>query len=53
MAVYKSGHKAAVCRTPRGDTEDWRGPPPDPLSQTVADIVDLNNGCRFFVGISW
>ncbi|XP_078330806.1 uncharacterized protein LOC111099434, partial [Crassostrea virginica] len=28
------------------------GPPPAPLSQTVADIVDLYKGCSSFVGVS-
>ena len=28
------------------------GAPPAPLSQTVADIVDLYKGCRSFVGVS-
>ena len=28
------------------------GPPPAPLSQTVADIVDLSEGCSSFVGVS-
>ena len=33
----------ALCGTQEGKAEDLWGPPPAPLSQTVADIVDLYN----------
>ena len=44
MAEYVSGRKAAVSGTPQGAQKTSVRSPPNPLSQTVADIVDLTNG---------
>ena len=54
MAVHVQRREAALCGTSQEDAEDWwgGGPPPAPLSQTVADIVDLYEGCSSFVGVS-
>ena len=43
--------EAVLSGTSQGDAEDWWGPPPTPLSQTVADIADLYEGCSSFVGV--
>ena len=54
MAEHGRGRRDALYGTQEGDPEDWGGggAPPAPLSQTVADIVDLYKGCRSFVAVS-
>ena len=52
MAEYVRGAKQQFAEHRRKTQKTGRGPPPAPLSQTVADIVDLYKGCSSFVGIS-
>ena len=54
MAEHVRSRRDALYGTQEGDSEDWwgGGAPPAPLSQTVADIVDLYKGCRSFVAVS-
>ena len=52
MAEYVRGAKQQFAEHRRETHKTNRGPPPAPLFQTVADIVDLYKGCSSFVGIS-
>ena len=44
--------RCALCENRRKTQKTGGRPPPAPLSQTVADIVDLYKGCSSFVGVS-